>query len=192
MGCGILTFTCLLDRSKALQLTTNLIPILTSAGLTPPSHPLLALTRLHQSLLISSLQNEISSDTLDEAIRAAAKSTAGLSELLCEGHPVRGIAFAELGKILAVDEPVSTTENPLSIPAPAFPPSGPPRLKLAYETLVRARNELLVGFGKANDGGQVGQEIREAIVSLEKEIGIWSQGVRNVIEASHRPAMSIN
>jgi len=83
---------------------------------------------------------------------------------------------------LAVDEP-APKENTHTVAAPAtFPPSGPPRLKLAYETLLRARHELLIGFGKTNDGGQVGQDIREAIVSLEKEIGVWSQGVRNVIQ----------
>jgi len=172
------------DPSKALQLTTNLIPILTSAGLVPSSHPLLALTRLHQSLLISSLQINMSQEVLDEAIRAAAKSTISLSSLLYEGHPVRGVAFAELGKLLAVDEMTPRTGALSAMEVPEFPPSGPPRLKLAYETLVRARNELLIGFGKANDGGQVGQEIREIIVSLEKEIGIWSQGVHNVIDAT--------
>lgn len=132
----------------------------------------------------------MSQDVLDDTIRVAAKSVTGLSELLCVGHPVRGIALAELGKILAVDEPQpaasrTATGHPLPIPAPApssFPPSGPPRLKLAYDTLMRARSELLIGFGKANEGGQVGREIREIIASLEKEIGVWSQGVRNVIE----------
>jgi hypothetical protein len=130
--------------------------------------------------LISSLQDEMTQDVLDETVRAAAKSAAGLSALLCEGHPVRAIAFAELGKILAVDEPAPKTRAPAS----TFPPSGAPRLKLAHETLVRARHETLIGFGKENDGGQVGQEIRAVIVSLEKEMQIWSYGVRNVIEGT--------
>lgn len=163
------------DPAKAIQLTTNLIPIITSAGLTPSSHPLLALTRLHQSLLISSLPANMTQEILDEIVITATKGTTGLSDILCEGHPVRAIALAELGKILAVDEP-----SPAPRPAGTYPPSGPPRLKLAYDTLLRARNELLIGFGKANDGGQVGWEVRENIVSLEKEIGVWSQGVRNV------------
>jgi hypothetical protein len=92
------------------------------------------------------------------------------------------MALAELGKALAVDEPAPKENVSAAAMSSTFPPSGPPRLKLAYETLVRARSELLIGFGKANDGGQVGQEIRESIVSLEKEIGVWSQGVRNVIQ----------
>ena len=40
----------------------------------------------------------------------------------------------------------------------------------------------LVGFGKAHGGGQVGAEIREAIVRLEKELGVWTSGVRNVLQ----------
>jgi SET and MYND domain-containing protein len=176
----ILKFIWLVDPEKAIQLTSNLIPILTSAGLTPSCHPLLALMRLHQSLLISSFQSDMTQDILDETIRTITKSTAGLSNTLCKGHPVRGVALAELGKILAVDE-LAPKGNTAACAA-TFPPSGPPRLKLAYETLVRAWNELLIGFGKANNGGLVGQEIRETIVSLEKEIGVWSQGVRNVIQ----------
>ena len=172
----------LVDPAKVIQLTSNLIPILTSTGITPSCHPLLALMRLHQSLLISSFQSDITQDNLDETIRTMAKSESGLSRILREGHPIRGVALAELGKILAVDEPAPRNDtHAVASPAP-FPPSGPPRLKLAYQTLVRARSELLIGFGKASDGGQVGQEIRQMIVSLEKEIGIWSQGVRNVIQ----------
>jgi SET and MYND domain-containing protein len=63
-----------------------------------------------------------------------------------------------------------------------YPPSGAPRLKLAYETLVRARSELLVGFGIQNEGGAVGRAVRESVVALEKELGVWKQGVRNVLE----------
>ena len=58
---------------------------------------------------------------------------------------------------------------------PPFPPSGLPRLKMAFDTLLQARNELLLGFGKSNEGGEVGQEIRNNIASLEKEIGVSSQ-----------------
>jgi hypothetical protein len=181
-------FTFLVDPAKAIQLTSNLIPILTSTGLNPSSHPLLALTRLHQSLLISSFQSNMTQDILDETTRTIAKSTTGVSIILCEGHPVRGVALAELGKILAVDEPSPKHVTPAGAVPAMFPPSGPPRLKLAYETLVRARKELLIGFGKTNDGGQVGQEIREAIMLLEKEIGVWSQGVRNVIRDTPPPS----
>jgi hypothetical protein len=177
MGNEILKFNWLVDPAKAIQLTSNLIPILISAGLTPSCHPLLGLTRLHQSLLLTSFQSDMTQDILDETIRTMAKSTAGLSSNLHVGHPVRGVALAELGKALAVDEPGPKANTTAAI----FPPSGPQRLKSAYETLVQARNELLIGFGKKNDGGQVGQEIRKNIVSLEKEISVWSQGVRNVI-----------
>ena len=63
-----------------------------------------------------------------------------------------------------------------------FPPSGPARLKLAYEALVRAHEEVLVGFGKADGGGQLGVELRDAIVRLEKELGVWTTGIRNALE----------
>lgn len=167
-------------------MTARLIPILTNLGLTPSSHPLLALTRLHQSLLIESLSKNITQDTLNEIILTAAKSLAGLSNILPHGHPVRGVTLAELAKILAVDEPEPSTTHDANVP---FPPSGPPRLKLAYETFIKARNELLIGFGLENEGGQVGREVRESIVSLEKELGIWCEAVRNVLEdmpAKHR------
>ena len=181
-----------LDPEKAKQLTTNIIPILVSAGATPSSHPLLAMTRLHQELLISSLGTAFTQETLDETVRAAARYSAGLQTLLPKGHPVRAVALGELGKLLAVDEPApdpTRTATPTSAGAEAglgsgpgrFPPSGPPRLKLAYESLVRAHEELSIGFGKAGGGGRLGEEIREAIVRLEKELGVWSSGLRNAL-----------
>ncbi|PCH45077.1 SET domain-containing protein [Wolfiporia cocos MD-104 SS10] len=170
------------DPAKAKQLTTNMIPILTSARLTPSCHPLLAMTRLHQELLIASLPTSLTQEVLDDTIRTAGKYSAGLSALLPGGHPVRGVALAELGKLLAVDEPAPRTDAPAQ--QNTFPPSGPARLKLAYETLVRAHDELVVGFGADNGGGQVGREVREAIVSLEKELGMWTQGIKNVLEDS--------
>ncbi|KAH7921166.1 SET domain-containing protein [Leucogyrophana mollusca] len=171
------------DYIKARQLTTNIIPILVSAGLTPSCHPLLALMGLHKSLLVSSLSANLTQEVLGDTIRAAANYATGLAGILREGHPVRGIAFSELGKLLAVDEPAPTSP-PRNV---AFPPSGPPRLKAAYEALVRARNELIVGFGRDNDGGETGKAVRESAVSLEKELGVWRQGVRNVIEDTPKP-----
>lgn len=167
-----------IDADKAKQLTTHMIPILVSAGLPPSCHPLLALLKLHPSLLVSSFSDGITQERLDESIRTTAKHVAGLSTVLEEGHPVRGVALAELGKLLAVDEP-----SPSSPPqTTSFPPSGPTRLKIAYETLLKARKELLVGFGRENEGGEVGREVRESIVALEKELGVWTSGVRNVLE----------
>lgn len=155
----------------------------------PSSHPLLALSRLHQSLLISSLSNPPTQDVLDDTIRAATRSVAGLNCVLNYGHPVRGIALAELGKILAVDEPAPRQATSAAEAALLYPPSGPARLKLALQTLMRARNELLVGFGTQNDGGQVGKDAREGIVALEKEIGVWKQGVKNVLEDTPKPVL---
>ncbi|OBZ77393.1 N-lysine methyltransferase SMYD2 [Grifola frondosa] len=168
------------DPKKAKHITTNMLPILTSAGLTPSCHPLLALTRLHLELLIASLSSALTQDCLDETIRTAGMYSAGLTLLLPKGHPVRGIALGELGKLLAVDEPSPATDP--SKDSTKFPPSGPPRLKLAYEYLVRAYDELIIGFGRQNGGGQVGSQIREAIVRLEKELGVWTHGIQNVLE----------
>ncbi|KAH9924151.1 SET domain-containing protein [Fomitopsis serialis] len=168
------------DPRKAIQLTTNIIPILMSAGLTPSCHPLLAMTRLHQELLIASLSGSTTQEALDETIRTAARYVAGLLAILPAGHPVRGVALAELGKLLAVDEPSPPADTAGS--ADRFPPSGSARLKLAHETLVRARGELLVGFGTDNSGGLVGREVRETIVRLEQELGAWTQGIRNALD----------
>ncbi|KAG5350891.1 hypothetical protein C0989_008893 [Termitomyces sp. Mn162] len=175
------------DPYKSLQLTTNLIPILISSGLTPSSHPLLALSRLHQSLLIESLPSPPTQESLDDAIRATTRSSAGLSAILPYGHPIRGITLAELGKLLAVDEPSPCQPSSPAEAALRYPPSGPPRLKLALETMLRARNELLVGFGAWNEGSQVGKDAREVIVALEKEMMVWKQGVKNVLEDTPRP-----
>ena len=104
---------------------------------------------------------------------------------------MRGVALAELGKLLSVDEPApkhvvragQDTPSASGIPqVAAYPPSGPARLKLAYDTLVRARGEVMVGFGAVSEGGELGNLVRTAIVDLEKELGAWSTGLRNVRE----------
>uniref|UniRef100_A0A0W0F3H1 SET domain-containing protein n=1 Tax=Moniliophthora roreri TaxID=221103 RepID=A0A0W0F3H1_MONRR len=194
------------EPEKAKRLTSNLIPLLTSAGLAHSSHPLLAMMRLHQALLIDelpTLMQSIQSPSgasaeetlvspeaktnaqevqahLDDAIRIATKVVTGLTALLNPAHPVLGVALAELGRLLAVDE-VVVPEGDGSKNPTAYPPSGPSRLKLAYDTLLRARAVLRVGFGTRNDGGNVGKAVREDIVRLEKEIEVWKTGVRNVL-----------
>ncbi|KAJ7637325.1 hypothetical protein DFH06DRAFT_1335996 [Mycena polygramma] len=237
------------DPAKAHRLTTNLLPILASAGLPPSSHPRLALARLHTALLIAGIaESQASSSTaptshstststststsafsssstptstlgpqapdqtlqlqtptqaqttLDSAILAATHVCTGLDAVLRVGHPVRGIARAELGKLLAVDEPAphaqagSSSAAVSSAPTSAtaaqqaaqaaaaeeslrYPPSGPARLRLALDTLLHARAELSVGFGAANEGGAVGRAVREDIVRLERELGVWRKGV---------------
>ncbi|KAK7046540.1 histone-lysine N-methyltransferase ASHR1 [Favolaschia claudopus] len=173
---SLLQFT---DPAKSKQLCSKLIPILTSAGLTPSSHPLLALTRLYTALLIADLQSSSpSQETLDEAVVCATKALAGLDGILRYGHPVRGIARAELGKLLAVDEPAprppaaSAAEEALR-----YPPSGAKRLRMALDVLLQARGELNVGFGAPNEGGAVGRDVREDIVRLERELGVWQKGL---------------
>lgn len=139
--------------------------------------------RLHQSLLTASFPDPLTQDHLDETIRTATKTVTGLATLLGQGHPVLALAVTELGKLLAVDEPSPRQTPDQTVAASAtYPPSGLPRLILARDTLLRARNMLLVGFGTVNEGGQVGQEVRSMVVSLEKEIDVFKQGLRNVLE----------
>ncbi|KAF7313995.1 hypothetical protein HMN09_00558000 [Mycena chlorophos] len=182
------------DRAKAQQLTSKLIPILTSAGLPPAAHPLLALRRLHLAMLIEDVSGSVSADDpssplaqktqtqtqlLDEAIITATQICKGLDAVLPYAHPVRGLARAEAGKLLAVDEPApaptltltNTNTTSTSTAPPHSPPTGPARLKLARDTLLHAHTELQLGFGKANAGGEVGRAVREDVVGLERELG---------------------
>lgn len=132
----------------------------------------------------------VSADDLDDTIRVARNIFSGLEAILKPGHPIRGIQLAELGKLLAVDETrraASDEADKLHLPQDKFPPSGPARLKLAVQTLKRAHEELLVGFGTANEGGQVGREVRDQLVELERELGVWNQGIRNVLEDRPKP-----
>lgn len=129
--------------------------------------------------------------TLDDAIRAATRANTGLNQVLTYGHPVRGVCLAELGKLLTVDEPApkdvengdvnSMSLSPVN--SPRYPPSGPNRLRLAQQTLVQARTELMIGFGGGkNEGGQVGKEVRKQLVDVEKELGVWREGIRNALQ----------
>jgi hypothetical protein len=52
----------------------------------------------------------------------------------------------------------------------------------AYETMIEALEELRIGFGAENAGGNVGQDVRVGIIRLEKELGVWKEGVKNVIQ----------
>jgi hypothetical protein len=151
---------------------------LSSARILPSTHPRLALGRLHQALLLATLPAELTQDALDDVVRATAASAAALDAVLRPGHPVRALARAEVGKLLAVDEPAPD----LARPADAVPPSGPARLRVAYDALVQARRELLVGFGRRNDGGEVGREVREMVVRIERELEVWKGRMRDVIE----------
>jgi hypothetical protein len=155
---------------KALQLTNNIIPILNSAKV----------TRLHQSLLLAAFPASLTQDALDGLIRISFASVTGLSIVLPPGHPARALALAELGKLLAVDEPTPRTAEGGEIST--FPPSGPARLRLACDTLIRARDELAMSFGERSGGGEVGREVRDMVVHVERELAAWGQGIRNVIE----------
>ena len=150
-------------------------------------------------------QNDVQ-EALDEAIRSATCSNTSLGQILTEGHPIRGVALAELGKLLSVDEPhpthlqsgdttsallSSSSSSNMMLQPSVYPPSGPRRLKLAYETLKKARSELMIGFGGgSNEGGEVGQNVRRQVVELEKELDVWKTGLRNVYDDRPKPPMT--
>lgn len=165
----------LTDPEHAFRLTTNMLQLI---GMPYSSHPLLGLLRLHSSLLISSLAASPSNKTLDEAIEANFRVQRGMQDVFVEGHPVRGVALAELGKLLAMDPPEAPTSSQESGQIPLH---GPQRLKLAMSTLVQARKELRIGFG---DGAEIVRMVEEMLTSLEKEMQVWQTGLRNVRETA--------
>lgn len=116
--------------------------------------------------------------TVDDGIRNAGLLVTGLIAILDEGDPILGIALAELGKLLAADEPPESAATA----AFTFPPRGPPRLALALETSKRALENLKIGFGRENEGGAIGIQIREDIVKLEREAQAWQHFIRNAWE----------
>ncbi|KAJ1302037.1 hypothetical protein OPQ81_000872 [Rhizoctonia solani] len=173
------------DPEQAFKYTSNLIPFV-ARFFHPSSHPLLGLSRVHLAILISRLDSDRS--ILDETIRAATRVAAGISAVLPVGHPVRAVIYAELGKLLAVDEYYPEgQEPPEPTPAQLDPkanltwvagdemgiPKGFERLRLAHHTLMQARQELLIGFGHSEQGGAVGKEVTELAKRIEQEVTIW-------------------
>lgn len=164
-----LTYSPAPDPARALTLSSNLLTLI--AHFSPPaSHPRLALMRLKHSLLISNIEPGESS--VDETIRNAAQVVAGLTDLLPKGHPIRGVAIAELGKLLCVDEPPVPGEGENE----TFPPRGYQRLVLAKETLLKAKEEIELGFGR--DAVLEGV-ISGLLESTDRELQIFRKGVKN-------------
>ncbi|KAG8773046.1 hypothetical protein FRC12_002762 [Ceratobasidium sp. 428] len=173
------------DPEYAFKLTSNLLPLV-SRFFHVGAHPLLSMARLHLSLLIPQLESK--PEILDETIRAAARVAAGVSAIYPPNHPTRGIAYAELGKLLAVDEYVPPGKKPLEATPSQLDPNanvvwvagddddvvrGFDRLRMAHHSLLSARKELMIGFGSINDGGAVGREVTELAKQLEREVAIW-------------------
>ena len=116
---------------------------------------------------------------LDDAVRVAARVFQGLVEVLPFGHPIRAVHLAGLGLLCATDETASNvTTHSLPTDEKAFPPTGAARLQLAIKYLIEARKELLIAFGTETEGGDVGKKIRESLIQLEAEMGIWKEGVK--------------
>lgn len=204
------------DPQGALRLTRNLITKLSAVSVMPSAHPYAGLLRIQQEILIDLLPEEPAQPSkrdLDETIRTVAALTYGLSLMLRPGHPVRAIAYAELGKLLAMDEPepshayaaptniLSPSSSPFLNPGatdapitstgvslaypppytrPDFPPSGPDRLMVAEQVLRQAHAESRIAFGSENgkEGGEVGVDLRETLVRVEKELAVWKERVQ--------------
>lgn len=90
------------------------------------------------------------------------------------GHPARGVALAEFGKLLLVPIPDDKPSRTL-LPDELFPHGRPAisdapvgRLVMAREVLVKALDELRVGFG--GDGGLVGFELRGLVEGVGREV----------------------
>ena len=116
---------------------------------------------------------------LDDAIRTGVRVLQGLVEVLPSGHPIRAIHLSELGILCATDETASNIPTQSQPPnEKAFPPTGAARLQLAINYLIEARKELLIAFGAEKEGGEVGKQVRETLIQLETEMGIWKDGVR--------------
>ena len=181
-----------IDPAYAARIATNMISILTSAEVTNGSHPLLGLLRSQHYLFTMSLASsadalarmtptttakEEHQKLLDDAIRTAARVLQGLVEVLPFGHPIRAVHLSEFGMLCATDETASNVPA-LSLPSneKVFPPTGAARLQLAINYLIEARKELLIAFGK--EGGDVGERVRETLIQLEAEMGIWKEGVK--------------
>ncbi|KIK64637.1 hypothetical protein GYMLUDRAFT_240603 [Collybiopsis luxurians FD-317 M1] len=90
-----------------------------------------------------------------------------LATILGERRPVLAIAVTELGKLLAVDEPSPRTPDMPDLSGPSF------------EAQVREEDAFSWIWG-----GQVGREVGEIIVALEKEIGVFKRGMRNALEVT--------
>lgn len=175
------------DPPEALRLAQNMIHLLESR-LPNSAFPLLELIRKSQSLQISMLPEKPSQSQLDELIRTATMNVEGLCKILRFGHPLRALALTELGKLYAVDEPASESERDMTDivknnntieDAPQI--RGPARLRRAIQILQQAYSELCIAFGRKNNGGSVGADVRETLAGLEKELAVWNSGIRNAL-----------
>lgn len=154
------------DISAATHALLAVLPI--------TSHPLPALLRLEATSLSSPTPSSEAIPDLFAAIRASSLSFKALELLLPYGHPVRGIALAELGKLLNLER--DDTQDASSAPtapdsaAPFLPRELAGRLHLARETLVKALSELRVGFGAEGGGGMVGRELVVLVEGVTREM----------------------
>ncbi|KAG8865437.1 hypothetical protein FRB97_004720, partial [Tulasnella sp. 331] len=126
------------------------------------------------SVEASALNPRLPKERVDQVCTIAARSLSAILVVFPDGHPVRGVALAELGKLLCVDvdedakgmEDLQNNAGPSTMIRDGFP-AGAERLKLSRDALLRARTELRRGFG--GEGGEVAREVEESIRNIEKE-----------------------
>ncbi|KAL7409501.1 hypothetical protein BDY24DRAFT_214933 [Mrakia frigida] len=168
--------------------------------LPPSSYPLLPLLRLFSTLLISGFSSTpptdpSSSSLLNDALQityltSQAVLTPGIYP---PGHPARGVALAELGKLLVVPAPevAASSKGKSVVPKELFargggagiPDEPARRLMWAREILVQALGEVRIGFGKKGDGGGlVGVELAGLVEGVGREIGLMRSSSGRGIE----------
>jgi hypothetical protein len=129
------------------------------------SHPLLALLRLEATMLSTPIESTDTIPHLFEAIEASSLSFRGMQALLPHGHPIRGIILAELGKLLNLE---AAGDSKAQQVVSFLPRDVKGRMGLARETMIKALEELRIGFG--TDGGLVGKEMEMLVEGLTREM----------------------
>lgn len=145
----------------------------------PSSYPLSSLLRLQALLDCSPTPDGTSVVNPGRAIQATALAWKGMTEVYPAGHPSIGIALAELGKLLNLESDSKSFEQPLGQGRGLVIPSSMiARRNLAQQTMIRAVEELQIGFGPT--GGLVANELRGLVQGLGHELTMYAQAQQQI------------
>lgn len=106
-----------------------------------------------------------------------------------EGHPARAIALATLAKLVLVEFQQAEegsgrlVSKPSRLPsvlknAPSIPQAA--RIAFAQQILVQAIAELDIAFGRNNEGGETGKDLRRALRELEQEQAMMAEATQGL------------